>query len=591
MPPRPPDAPRPLWILFAPLAAVVLLTVGILWAGQAMLLRPTFYPAPTQTLPTRPTAPPTPPSPHPAPPIPPTATPSPPPSPTATARPTETPTPVPLGGLVQLTPENTDRYLLEPRVADHPHGLVVLGERAYLLDGGEIVAVPLTGGTQVVRLEPPAGRVDGLPLGEPVALALSPQGDALLVLDKRGDLYRYDPGSDRWGVERPMDRRRTAPNPVPVAIASYNGLIYTLDVGYSQVWRYPYDDVAEGYLPGGDSPWDRVGTSLDLTRGIGLTVDGDVYVLLREGTSGAADLARFTGRPAERDAGLTVDLERPTFLYGDPEGAGPLYLLDREGERLRLLERGTGTVLQEYAAPPGVEMRAIYERERLYIAAPGALYLYPGSGQVALLTGGRDEDGILPSEEDLARLAGRLALPLQGMRHLPERDSLLPGAPRVYRYGIHRGWDIYDGMTGATVSYGTPVLAVADGVVIRADLDYREPSPAAWREMAARCTDLHETPPDILDRFRGRQVWIDHGDGLVSRYVHLSGIAEGIVTGTALLQGQVLGYVGNSGTSEGAAGNQNGAHLHLELLLHGHYLGEGLSLVEVRRLLQRLFFP
>jgi murein DD-endopeptidase MepM/ murein hydrolase activator NlpD len=128
-------------------------------------------------------------------------------------------------------------------------------------------------------------------------------------------------------------------------------------------------------------------------------------------------------------------------------------------------------------------------------------------------------------------------------------------------------------------------------VVVRADHNFQEVSPGEWQEMAARCAQLHQTPPDILDRFRGQQIWLDHGDGLQSRYVHLSGIGEDIITGTIVSQGQIIGFVGNSGTSDGAANNQQAAHLHLEITLDGHYIGEGLSLVEVRRVLQRLFLP
>ena len=64
-----------------------------------------------------------------------------------------------------------------------------------------------------------------------------------------------------------------------------------------------------------------------------------------------------------------------------------IYVIDREGYRLRLLDRETGAVLQTLTA--AVEMRALYARAgRLYIATPDALYLYPGSGQTVAVTGG-----------------------------------------------------------------------------------------------------------------------------------------------------------------------------------------------------------
>lgn len=92
---------------------------------------------------------------------------------------------------------------------------------------------------------------------------------------------------------------------------------------------------------------------------------------------------------------------------------------------------------------------------------------------------------------------------------------------------------------------GTPVYAVADGV-------------ATW-----------VSSPDSLSSVR---LAIDHGNGWFTRYIHLNndnpdtddgqfyGIAPGIVDGTELTAGQLIGWVGDSGNAEGT-----GSHLHFEL--------------------------
>ena len=526
-----------------------------------------------------------------------------PPSPSPTPRPTRTPTPSPAvsptpsptPSQVRLDDGDADQYLLERGTIRHPHGLVLLRDTAYLVDAGQLVAISLPDG-QARRLSPPDGLIEGLPVGEIIFPALAPDGKSLLLLDKRGDLYRYNPTADQWGVERPIDRRRSAPNPVPCAVASYNERAYLLDMTYSQVWRHPYDDVPEGYLPGGDAPTNRLGTAFDVSRGIDLGVDRDVYVLLREGHDEPAGLIRFTGAPAERDHGFAQDLsvEGPTRLYLDAETTDPLYLIDQEGHRLRVLDRESGAVLQTLTfRDETVEMRAVYAAAgQLYIAAPDVLYSYPGTGQVHTVTGGA---GPVPEErpDEPQRLATLtfFTLPISGVRYIPERASLLPGSPRVYRYGIHHGLDFYGGTMGVDIPYGAPIYAAADGVVTRADHEYQELSPAEWDELSDLCGELHMTPPEIEDLFRGRQVWIDHGDGVETHYAHLSGIPEEIITGTVVTQGRTIGYVGNSGTSEGAAGTKGGAHLHFEIHLDGPYLGEGLSMVEVWRLLQRIFLP
>ncbi len=527
--------------------------------------------------------------------------PSPPPSATPVPTPHPTPLPTPTvvptwstGDTVLLDDTNTDRYVWPAGAIVQPQGLAVLGTTAYLVDGGQLVAIDLTTG-QAARLYPEAGRIDDIPVGEIFALAPSSAGTGLLLLDKRGDLYGYDVASGMWTVERPIDRRRSSPNPVPYAVASYNGRAYILDTNYSQVWRYPYQDIPEGYLPGDAAPGNRAGTSYDITRAVDLAVDRDVYILLREGHNLAPVLRRYSGAPPERVGGFAadLDLERPTRLHLEPGDGGRLYLLDREGMRLRVLDRQTGAVQQTLTMAGALEMRAVYgSAGRLFITTPYALYLYPGSGQVHDVVGGAGPDPAARADNPIQLAeAPAFVLPVAGIRFLPERDSLLPGTPRVYRYGIHHGLDLYSGVAGADVPYGAPVRAIAAGVVIRADHDYPGLTPARFDELMDLCAELHETPEEVEDVFRGRQVLVDHGGGWVSRYAHLSGIPDEIVSGTVVAADQVIGYVGNSGTEDGASGNRTGAHLHMDILLNGHYLGQGLSLLETRRLLLRLLFP
>jgi murein DD-endopeptidase MepM/ murein hydrolase activator NlpD len=317
--------------------------------------------------------------------------------------------------------------------------------------------------------------------------------------------------------------------------------------------------------------------------------------LLHAGRSAPAALSRYVGAPAARDrafaAGIIV--ENPVRLFLDPTGEGPLLLLDQAGRRLRALDLQTGAVAQTLSFSGTAGLRAVsVAAGRLYLLAPDALYTYPGAGQVSPVTGGAGPDpaGRPDNQANWAPLLG-ITSPIAGVRYLPDRDSLLPGTTRIYRYGIHHGLDMYEDVMGVDVPYDAPVYAIADGVVVRADHDYQELSPARFDELVAECARLHMTPPEVENLFRGRQVWIDHGGGLVSRYEHLSAIPTEIVSGTRVLRGQVIGYTGNSGTSDGAAGTRDGIHLHFEIYFYEHYLGEWLSGWETRQLLQEVFFP
>ncbi len=89
----------------------------------------------------------------------------------------------------------------------------------------------------------------------------------------------------------------------------------------------------------------------------------------------------------------------------------------------------------------------------------------------------------------------------------------------------HRGVDF-------SAAMGSPIVAAADGQVVG----------TGW------------------NGGYGRQVRVAHGGGVVTTYSHMSGIAA--APGTAVRQGEVIGYVGSTGLS-------TGPHLHFEVLVGG----------------------
>lgn len=107
---------------------------------------------------------------------------------------------------------------------------------------------------------------------------------------------------------------------------------------------------------------------------------------------------------------------------------------------------------------------------------------------------------------------------------------------------------------------GTPIVASGNGTVIKAE----------W------------------DGGYGRRVEIQHANGYVTTYSHMSAFARGITDGAKVRQGQVIGYLGSSGLS-------TGPHLHYEVMVNGHFVNpmkirvprgrelEGRALAEFKR--------
>lgn len=167
------------------------------------------------------------------------------------------------------------------------------------------------------------------------------------------------------------------------------------------------------------------------------------------------------------------------------------------------------------------------------------------------------------------------------------RDSQLPGAPRAYRNGTHEGLDYYDGACGVSIRFGDPVYAAGDGVIYRIDKEYTEFREEERDELLRMCGELADTPADILDKLRGRQVWVRHPNGVITVYAHLSRVAE-LQKGEPVKAGDFLGEIGNSGTSDGAKGTTEGSHLHFEIWIGDQYFGDGLPPKEVRKLLKEI---
>lgn len=177
---------------------------------------------------------------------------------------------------------------------------------------------------------------------------------------------------------------------------------------------------------------------------------------------------------------------------------------------------------------------------------------------------------------------------------LPESDYSYPNSPRKYRGGKHVGLDIFhyyeseETFKPIAVTKNTEICSVDDGVVLRADWHYK---PMTVKEWKMRSKYFKKNPRTFVMRsFGGIQVWIDHGNGVISTYNHLSKIDKKIKVGKKVKKAQRIGWAGNSGLLGEAEGKDYGIHLHFELWIDSYYLGYGMPLKTVKKYIKWIFF-
>lgn len=488
-----------------------------------------------------------------------------------------------------LDEDNVTTYRYPAGTFPHPVSLAVDGDTLYMVDSGRLLRLTLGEAELPVVMAAPGDALAGLPVQQLADVALSPDG-SLLVVDRSGEVFPYNGASETWhrldweaiaGTGGTYVTAIAAPALSPVE--GDKDATYFLDTNAGRIWL-----VSNGRS--------AAVAEVPSSRGVDLAVDGEnVYVLLREWPGRRPEVVSYHA-PTLRQGSVqgwggawtvSSDLDYPSALCAVADGL--LYVLDSNDRRVLVLDAKTGKTQAMYTfVDRDVTLRGCWPMEDgLLLIGSDVVYHY--QKPVLEVGGWKLETGTKSNlQSPISDLQVRgLTMPIAGM-DLPQRLNSLPGAPRHYRYGVHQGIDFYAFPDGTTVTTSTEVLAARDGIVIRADWDYVPPTRSQMDDWLATCRQKGYTPEDVLDHLRGRQVWLEHGDGLITRYVHLSSIADGVKVGKEVAQGQVIGTVGNSGTPE-SLDNPNGeVHLHFEIWLDDRYVGQYLSTVEIRRLLSKV---
>jgi len=475
---------------------------------------------------------------------------------------------------VSIDQETTGAVRFAPNTIIHPIALSVLDGTVYLLDTGRILALALDRAEAPEVLLVPGAYVENVRVLE--LLDLTVDDTSLLALDRAGDVYRYSPASGIWALERYDRPARDTYDHYFVALDAGPSANYLLETTHEQVWRF-----ASGQR---GAVWAKIPQGRDVDVSASET---GAYVLTRKLNSPIASLLRYgDGQPVD-EFRPNIDIVQPRQVVAAGE---TVYVLDRAGRRLLALEARTGELLALHQFPERTALSAVWVDPgglQVILAGSDALYFLDRPEIQAVIEGGPVLQGPQPNDLSLLQTLRGLSSPIQGAT-LTTRDFQMPGAPRHYRLGVHEGIDFYGHTVGVTVNRRTPVRAVAEGTVIRALVDYEPLTAAQAANWTTQTANLGYTPAEILDGYRGMQVWIDHGNGIVSRYAHLSAIEPGIVEGVQVTRGQVIATVGNSGTPGSLNSAANDVHLHLELWVGDHFVGQFLRPIEAREWLERI---
>lgn len=498
-----------------------------------------------------------------------------------------------------------------PQEMARPVRLTILGTHLYFLFRGHLYAVPLNAlqddrPLTPIDLMPPGLRLrSGERIRELVDIAPSTDQQHLFLLDKSNDVYQYNLQRQSWQFILKAAPYTQQPDPHYVALEHWNNRLYLLDYARNQIWKKEMAAPNPVMFFSQDIPsWQLRPGAHNITEAIDLHVDGEIFVLTRDRKINRYQSERLFQQPM-------VDLDRIPSPFANIQrkisprsltGQGSLlYITDSANQRVIVVDKHSGRYLKQYVllgahAELGRLHDVAIHQNNLFVLAGNQLVVVPLSGQQPTAI---NQGEIADNQLAFLSERGSFAQPVPGAL-FPDNAGIYPGARRLYRYGIHEGADFFDRFNpqggGKYVRYGSSVAAIQDGVIKRADLHFREMNPSELGHVLAQCQAEHETNRRNEDRFRGRQVWIEHADGVVSVYAHLSGIAPGIQPGAQVRRGQTIGQVGNSGTSGGVHGNQSNPHLHLEIWLHdiddpikGEYLGKWLSLAETRELWEKAF--
>lgn len=429
----------------------------------------------------------------------------------------------------------------------------------------------------------PGGKVKGVPIQEFLCFCYFRKHKSIAVLDKSGSIFEFFPGqANEWHLLFANKRDLGSPDPHYVSMCCDGERLFLLDPERNQIWRFPFNASRSNRLFKDVLPWRIKAGDPNVTDGVALDYDpssDSLYLLRSSGTLSIykANVSGGSGNPRKLTYKIPAKVSPTRLTLSDHS---PCFIVERENSRVLAVDKQTGKS-KEYIFPQGSDLRGL-------LAGYGGFCVIDGSSLVFRMLAENDAGKPLQMRALDLRLA-KLQIPIRSA-HLPRHPGVFPGARRLYRHGVHQGLDFFDDPgAGTRVSVNTPAVASACGKVIRADTNYKDMDAKEYSRVMSDCARSQYCSEANEDLFRGCQVWLDHGGGLITRYAHLNKARADLKEGMTVSAGETIGYIGYSGTGENQPGRLKHPHLHFEIWLDGHYLGYGLSPAETISLYRKVF--
>lgn len=420
--------------------------------------------------------------------------------------------------------------------------------------------------------------------------------DNIYVFDKLNNIYSYSISNNSFKHIYKTKSLSDQPDPHFIS-ATFDEKLYILDPARNQIWFLDNNNQIQPFFSKEIATWKIKKGDRDLSDSIDLYKEGNKFFILKR--SKVIDIY-------ENEKLIKTITPKTSNIYGylsffSNKNLKNLYLVGGYNGNIVSISKADGKLKNIYNIKNNNKNLPIYDvfikKGKMFVLAGNSIIekknlkennnLISDNNTISDLL----ENSLINKDIQDFEIPVKIDKPI-----LPNHSSLFPGARRIYRYGIHEGIDFFEASEKKIyINEKTPVVAIKDGEIIRSDQNYQEMSIDERNKVLKECEINLETSPENADKLRGRQVRIKHEGNIVSVYAHLSKIDVNIYQGKKVKKGAILGYVGNSGTSDGVLKNKKDQHLHFEVHIDDesknleYYLGKYLSIEETMQIYTKIF--